>query len=887
MTRIGSPLFVVDDRSKLLPATVGPKLANLAALHTAGFAVPPYFCLTRHSYEAAVSALRPQVRTRFERCHSLDAVAVRSASRRIQRLFLEVRLPDGLEEAIMASFEGLFEYGEYVAVRASMVGQSAEESEDSAHNPMAGMSDSFLFVGATQLVGKIRRCWASGYSPEAITYRQRLGFAPHGFSVAVGVQRMIASARSVVVFSCDPRTTQRQTVISAGYGVGAGVVQERVGVDHYFVNQKSKVITTEIGSKTTKLVRNPDGDGSSLVAEPVAAEAVKKPCLTTREILELDALAQKVEGLFGSPQDIEGAYDSKGRLYLLQSRPVHLDHRTIRVWSSANVSESFPNVTTPMTYSMARLFYRTVFYDFIRRSGCPPDLLYEQLPDFERMLGFIKGRVYHSLTYLLRVNGMVPIAKWFMSDLEDVLEMPASIARNDSGGGGPWAMFRASMIAGLCAVRLGREFREFETWWRNYLGELRQNDLDGADPMVAVVTFREVWKQAGRWWGLTLINHWLLNTYFAAVRKLIKKWNLEISLSDLLCGEENAGTRAITSTIRIAEFIRADSRSVKLFEAMDDQAVWSAILTEPDFRELRGFVQRHLQRYGDRGVAELNMEAPSFRREPKLLVRTLRSYVSKELVADELAHSEKQICHRAEEQVRAALGRRSIRSYLFLGLIRRLRVTINRREDSRFWRGELFGYCKDIIDVLARSLVKHGALDRSADAVFLTHEEMLGFFEGTGITGDLQALVGIRRREKELHELGAGPPRDFTTCGPVQPAIPQDGSALGTDRILRGIGSSAGVVEGRARIVLDPTNVSVEANDILVARETDPGWLFLMLAGRGIVVERGSMLSHTAISGRKFGIPTVVGVPDAMRVIPEGARIRLDGAGGTVTIVER
>ncbi len=312
MTRIGTSLFVVDYRSKSLQATVGPKLANLAALQAAGFAVPPYFCLTRLAYEAVLSALRPQVRTLFEGSDSCDAVAVRSMSRRIRRMFLDVRLPDGLEEAIKASFEGLFEYGEYVAVRASMVGHSAEESEDSAHNPMAGMSDSFLFVGATQLVGKIRRCWASGYSPEAITYRQRLGFAPLGFSVAVGVQRMIASARSVVVFSCDPRTTQRRTVIVAGYGVGEGVVQEKVGVDHFFVNQKSKVITTEIGSKTTRLVRNPDGDRSSLVGEPVAVEAVQEPCLTTREILELDALAQEVEGLFGSPQDIEGAYDSKG-----------------------------------------------------------------------------------------------------------------------------------------------------------------------------------------------------------------------------------------------------------------------------------------------------------------------------------------------------------------------------------------------------------------------------------------------------------------------------------------------------------------------------------------------------------------------------------------------
>ena len=881
------PPWVVDYRSELLETTVGPKLANLGALHAAGFAVPPYFGVTRHAYDAVLSGVRPQLQTVFEGCDFLDAVAVRSLSQRIERMFLEVRLPDGLEEAIQASFEGLFKPGESVAVRASIVGHSEDESEDSGHNPMAGMSHSFLFVGATRLVAKICRCWASGYSPQAITYRQRLGSAPHGFSVAVGVQRMIASARSVVVFSCDPRTTQRRTVIVAGYGVGEGVVHEKVGVDHFFVNQKSKIITTEIGSKTTKLVRNPNGEGSSLVSVPVAVEAVQEPCLSSREILELDSLARKVESVFGSSQDIEGAYDAKGGLYLLQSRPVHLDHRTLRVWSSANVSESFPNVTTPLTFSMARLFYRTVFYDFIRRSGCRPNLLYEQLPDFDRMLGFIQGRVYHSLAHLLRVNGMVPIAKWFMGDLEDVLEMPASIAREENTGEGWWAMGRASMIAGRSALRLGKDFREFEVWWRGYLGGLRQLDLDGSDPMVAVATFRDVWKQVGRWWGLTLINHWLINTTFGLAQRLSKKWNLEISLSDLLCGEEDAGMRAITSAIRIAELIQADSEWLGLFEEMDDQGVWAAISTEPDFRELRRCVQLHLQTYGDRGVSELNMEAPSFRREPQLFVRTLRSYLSKGLVSDELARSEKQIRRRAQEQIYAAWGRHSVRSYLFLELIRRLRITITQREDSRFWRGELFGYCKDIFDVLARSLVKHGALKRTGDAVFLSHEEIIGFFEGTGITGDLQALAEVRRSEKERHEIGAGPPRDFTTSGPVQPAIPQSGSPVGTDQILRGIGSSAGVVEGRARIVLDPVDACIDAGDILVARETDPGWLFLMLAGQGIVVERGSMLSHTAISGRKFGIPTVVGVPDATRVIPEGALIKLDGAGGTVTIVER
>ncbi len=129
---------------------------------------------------------------------------------------------------------------------------------------------------------------------------------------------------------------------------------------------------------------------------------------------------------------------------------------------------------------------------------------------------------------------------------------------------------------------------------------------------------------------------------------------------------------------------------------------------------------------------------------------------------------------------------------------------------------------------------------------------------------------------------------ELTTIGPVRDnELREHMTAEQSQDAMVGIGSSAGKVRGRARVVLDPMSVDkLDQDAILIARETDPGWLFLMLAAKGIVVERGSMLSHTAITGRKFGIPTVVSVPGVTTRIPDGALIEIDGAAGTVCILE-
>jgi rifampicin phosphotransferase len=223
-----------------------------------------------------------------------------------------------------------------------------------------------------------------------------------------------------------------------------------------------------------------------------------------------------------------------------------------------------------------------------------------------------------------------------------------------------------------------------------------------------------------------------------------------------------------------------------------------------------------------------------------------------------------------------------------------MRWTIKAREDTRFCRSELYGLTRAVLYRLGGELAARGHLDTSDDVIDLTVPEVIGAFDGTLAASDLHRLVAQRREEREHNATLPAPASRQVTgivaalggarispCIADEP-VPEDGA------VLHGLASSTGVVRGRARVVLHPASVSAEScqDTILIARETDPGWLFLMTAASGLVVERGTLLSHTAITGRLLGVPTVVAVPGATTRIPDGAMVELDGAAGTVRILE-
>ncbi len=891
---------VVLDREPMTDAEVGGKFARQHRMAAAGLRVPRFYCLTVAWYERLFAGLEADVAARLARTDWTRADRVRAASQEIEALFARAPLSAAEEAEALAPFDALLGPDALVAVRGSMVGHRREESEDSAEHAFAGMSESVLCVRRDGVLAALRRVWASGFSPEALLYRRAHGMDPLGFSVAAGVQEMVLGERSFVMFTCDPKTAARDTVIVAAYGLGEGVVQEKVACDHFFVRGKTGAIERTLAPKEEALALDL-ARGEGVVARPVPEDARDAPCLSDDELRALAALGARVEALFGAPQDVEGTVRD-GEVVLLQARPIGIDFSRQRVWTNANVTESFPGVTTALTYSFARFFYRVIFYDCYRRLGVGQEELRANDGALASMIGFLRGRVYYNLTSFYLLHRQSPLFPVFERHWVQMMGFSASYSTAPGGAAArAWRRVRTIGRVGYHAVRFlwgyarhRARMRAFHRWWEALFGPLRGRRFEGDDPLATKATFDEVWRQVGAWWGLTLLNDTYLPLIYGLVEGWFARWGLAAAdpslLSDLLCGDEQlTSVEVVLSAVSLAEHVRADPTLRAAFAERGPEALWAEVEAEALPARFCAQARAHLHRYGDRGLQELELEQPSLRDDPPALLRSVQRYAATDVTVEGLRAAERVRRADGEARLRRALRGHPLRRLLLRWALGTLRELVRSREDSRYCRSELFGFSRRVFQGIEAHLVREGVLRGPGEVYHLTQEEVFGYVDGTGVTEDLQALADLRRRERAAHQEG-DLPQAITTLGPVRPALAAAGAGaapLGEEGALRGLGSSPGRVRGTARVVLDPTaEVEVTPDMILVARETDPGWLFLMLAAKGIVVERGSMLSHTAITGRKFGIPTVVAVPGATARIADGAALEIDGATGVVTLLE-
>jgi pyruvate,water dikinase len=290
----------------------GGKGASLGELLRAGIRVPDGFVVTTAAFRTAVGALDLAARVT-----ALDAGADLSAPCAELRAVVEsAPLPDDVAAAVTAAYEALAGPDQPVAVRSSAT------SEDSAEASFAGLQDTYLWVRGTDAVLEaVRRCWASLYSVESVTYRLRRGIAEDDLAMAVVVQRMVDSRSSGVMFTRSPLTGDRSVVcVDASWGLGSAVVSGEVTPDSFVVSKVTgEVAKRFIASKCTW--HTPDPAGSGVLERDVPGEMQDIPSISAEELTELVGTARRVETHYGSPQDIEWAIDESGAVFLLQSRP--------------------------------------------------------------------------------------------------------------------------------------------------------------------------------------------------------------------------------------------------------------------------------------------------------------------------------------------------------------------------------------------------------------------------------------------------------------------------------------------------------------------------------------------------------------------------------------
>jgi pyruvate,water dikinase len=881
---------------------LGGKGWNLYLMSRAGLPVPPWVGVAARAFRVFRdrTGIGPKIDAALAGTGG-EPARLAAASVAIRELILAEPLSKEERAAVEAAFSALG--GGAIAVRSSALG------EDSSQQSFAGQLSSFLHVeSAADAARFLQECWASAYSERSLSYRLQSGLGlGHAFEVGVVFQQMLSCDKSGVAFTIDPvRSRADVMTVSAVWGLGEGLVSGLLDADTYqLAKADGKLLEQDIVEKDSMLVRG----GSGATRETaVPQERQKEPVLTSGDLLELATMLREVERHYGRPQDVEWGY-AGGKLYLLQTRPVttlskNLDGALL-IWDNSNIVESYGGITLPLTFSFARYVYREVYVQLCDILLVPPDEIQQMEHNLRNMLGLIHGRVYYNLLNWYRLLTIVPGFKQNRSFMETMMGVRESLADEVAARCMPpsprhptWRRV-LRFVSGIklfyyhaTAQRLVDRFLQY---FHAVYDEFRRIDYARMPADRIYEHFRGLEDRLLRRWHAPIVNDMLCMIHFGVVKKLCAKWFPAEGASlqnDLLCGEGNLESAEPTrELIRMAALVKDEPALKKLIEETPAGDCLEAVMRSPH-AAFRQRVASYIDRFGFRCMSEMKLEQRDLHDEPAFLFVCLKNYLTAgkyDLEAYEA--NERAIRTYAEETARKLLS--PVRRAVFFWFLRHARRAVKNRENTRFCRTRVYGVVRTMLFAWGDDYASRGLIDKAADVFYLTMEELHGSLDGTLAVQDLRQLIDMRKRAYAEHEKAEPAPR-FLTRGPVywmnDHAPADEASAVDLSQLLpnqlKGIGCCPGVITGKVKVILNPGDDMQLNGEILVTARTDPGWVPLYPACSGLLVERGSLLSHSAIVAREMGLPTVVSVKGLTKRLTTGMTVRFDGATGLIEILE-
>ena len=853
--------LVVDlvDLSADRIAEVGGKAANLGELITAGFDVPPGFCVTTAAYRWATRG------TIVEDGSATDAGAARTA-------VLNSPFPAQVADAVRHAYLELGS-GSDVAVAV----RSSATAEDLPGASFAGQQDTYLNVtGIENVLDAVHRCWASLWTDRAVAYRAAQEIDGGGVALAVVVQRMVDAAIAGVLFTADPVTgRRRQAVIDAAPGLGESVVSGSVDPDRFVVDIATQVI----------LDRRHGGEPEF--------------CLTDQQVVELARVGERVERTFGAPQDIEWAFDAGGHAWLTQSRPITtlfpvpvrrktLPENEIRAFFCISLAQGLHRPITPIGIAT----FRVIGSAALGLAGHPP----EHITNGPAGFAVAAGRLFVDATPAVRSA----IGRKVMPRALDVMEARSAVVLRRLFKDPQFSIQPGSRRRALPSlIRFGWRCRFPVTVAQALLSpaaahrrvakilhDLRRDPLPhagGAIPQrvdgvveflaAAMPTAPRVVPAAAVGFAALGLAGKLLGTGWA---------ELEVVLRSV---PHNVTTEMDLALWQLATKARADSAAAA---ALTSNAA-ADLATDYLAGDLPPVLQRgmaeFLAQYGQRAVAEIDLGMPRWSDDPSHLFGVLAGYLR---LVDPAAAPDRHFAQGADDaaaMIRTLISRGRergrVRAAAVGFLLRRARALVGLREMPKFLAITAFGRAHAALLDIGAELSRSGALADERDVFFLDFTEIASAATGTGVL----ERIAERRIEYQTELRRRHIPRILLSDGTEPEAVNVGGGEAPEPGTLTGTPASAGVVTAQAHVVLDPAKARLMPGEILVAPSTDPGWTPLFLTAGGLVMEMGGPNSHGAVVAREYGIPAVVGVADATSRLRTGELVTVDGAAGLVHTV--
>ncbi len=852
-------------------AVVGSKGAHLGELsRIEGIRVPAGFCVTTDAFRT-VMAEAPSIDDRLDRLSRVnpdDRESIRTLSAEIRRIVEGIAIPDDLAAAITGALARLGEQAAY-AVRSSAT------AEDLPTASFAGQQDTYLnIVGPAAILQHVSRCWASLFTERAVTYRWRNGVDNREVRMAVVVQQMVFPDAAGVLFTADPVTSDRKVVsVEASFGLGEALVSGLVNADVYKV-RGGEVVAKAVATKQLAIHASPVGGTQEQAIEPARQE---QPALTDVQVVQLARLGRRIEAHFGCPQDIEWCLVDDG-FQIVQSRPITtlfpipaVDDRDNHVYVSVGHQQMMTDPMKPLGLSLWQL---TALRPMYVAGG-------RLFVDVTQGLASPASRA-GLLEALGRSDPLIRDALQTVLDRGDFIPALPDEGPGAPPPGGPPAPIETDPdivtdLIGRSQASIAALKRDIRTKSGSALLDFILADIQELKRILFDPQSHQVFMGAmeATWW----------------LNEQLQTWLGEKNAADTLTQSvpHNVTSEMGLALLDVADVIRPHPDVVAFLhdvadEGFEDDGFLDEMAKLAGGQEARDAIRAYLDMYGMRCVGEIDITRPRWSERPTTLVPVILGNIKNfepgagkrrfEEGRQEAWEKEQELLERLR-----ALPDGERKAEEAKRMIDRVRTFIGYREYPKYGMVSRYFVYKQALLEEAERLVQAHALRETDDIFYLTFQELHDVVR----TNHVDDQLIHQRRDAFKSYQALTPPRVLTSDGEaVAGAYRRDDLPAGA---LVGLPVSAGTIEGRARVILDMAEAELETGDILVTAHTDPSWSPLFVAINGLVTEVGGLMTHGAVIAREYGLPAVVGVEHATRLIRDGQRIRVNGTDGYIEIL--
>ena len=850
------------DRSKLMLA--GGKGANLGELaRMDSIRVPDGFCVTTEVYKK-ITENNPELNSLLDELKHFKAEERENISgvcAKVRKTIESAPIPGDIMEAIEGHITKFPEQTAF-AVRSSAT------AEDLPAASFAGQQDTYLnIIGKENVLQHIRKCWASLFTDRAVIYRLQNGFDHRKVQLAVVVQQMVFPQAAGILFTADPVTGTRKIVsIDAGFGLGEAMVSGLVNADNYQVCD-GNIIGKKIPAKKMAIYAAEHGGTRE---QEIKAGMQATQVLTDSQILQLERLGRKIEAHFRRPQDVEWCL-AGGTFYMVQSRPI----TTLFPIPEAHDQENHVYVSVGHQQMMTDAMKPLGLSFFLLTTRAPMRTAGGRLfVDIAPMLATPAGRetminVLGKSDLIIR-SALITILERgdFIKSLPDDKKVPVPDyqALNDYDPAIVADLINSSQtsIATLKQNIRAKSGPELFDFIRQDIKESQKIHADSQSFQVIMTGMN-----SASW-----------------INEKMNEWLGEKNAADVLSQSvpNNITSEMGLDLLNVADLIRPYPGIIEYLQQTKNDHFLDELARFDGGPEIRKAIMAYLDKYGMRCAGEIDITKTRWSERPLTLVPTILNHIKSfepgaarrkfEQGRQEAIKKEQDLLHRLKQlpdgEQKAKETRRMI------GLVRNLS---GYREYPKYAIVSRYFVYKQALMKEAGRLMQAGVMREKEDIYYLTFEE---FREAVRTNKLDYQSISERKEEYKLFEK-LSPPRVITSDGEVITGrYHHEDLPAGA---IAGLAVSSGVIEGRARVILNMEDADLENGDILVTKFTDPSWTPLFVSIKGLVTEVGGLMTHGAVIAREYGLPAVVGVEHATTLIKDGQRIRVNGTDGYLEIL--